>query len=502
MNIFKASKKNKNFFSEEQYKKNINNGKLRFIEKRGDGFGARMVSLLNAMYCSKKFHIPFAFVWFGDEKLNAFCRTKQVDNNRLVGISVGSPEEVFTENFIRNYCISDDGSNEEIIKMKEWVYYFEPYRDIANFCFDDLLYYECRSPLGWNMPPIFLPDVFQDIDKNDYKRVCKECYREIEFSDEIKGIIEKVDTAVSDKGKFITIHVRTGDIVYSVPWPMYLRKALIAELVVEVIIKELPHNNVVVLGDDITSLERIIQFSRQIMQENNIDFGNHSILLAKDFIENNTYENVLLTFYDSYVLSKGEKLFISSWSSFAFFPSLISDTDDVFSCYNYFSAQEQYDIILKYIERLDLHPLQRSFSYYHLMQLSKELGKSFEEQLRFANKMVSLSSLNVTKAVYAFFLIEHRKFNLFYDFVEALSPEELEEMLKFAIIPWNSNCYRMNVFKRFCLGIFTADNARKARLLHTIKKKLSAQEKEWFNQMYKTIFFRLHRYIWFNKKLH
>ncbi len=254
MNIFKTPKKNKSFFSEEQYKKNINNGKLRFIEKRGDGFGARMVSLLNAMYCSKKFHIPFAFVWFGDEKLNAFCRTKQVDNNRLVGISVGSPEEVFTENFIRNYCISDDGSNEEIIKMKEWVYYFEPYRDIANFCFDDLLYYECRSPLGWNMPPIFLSDVFQDIDKNDYKRVCKECYREIEFSDEIKGVIEKVDTAVSDKGKFITIHVRTGDIVYSVPWPMFLRKALIAELVVEVIIKELPHNNVVVLGDDITVL--------------------------------------------------------------------------------------------------------------------------------------------------------------------------------------------------------------------------------------------------------
>lgn len=45
-------------YSEENYKNNRNNKK--FMAGRSDGFGVRMIALLNAMYCSKKFNLPFA----------------------------------------------------------------------------------------------------------------------------------------------------------------------------------------------------------------------------------------------------------------------------------------------------------------------------------------------------------------------------------------------------------------------------------------------------------
>lgn len=493
-------------YSEKNYKNNRNNKK--FMAGRSDGFGVRMIALLNAMYCSKKFNLPFAFVWPTDFTLyncgESFMKTAKIDENKVLGVYTGKPEEIFSEDFIKKYLLS-----EELVKQIEFenrtgsgLYCLFNYKNIKDFHFNDLLYYESENPLGWAMPFCPLFQMFEeDIDAEEFRQVVRECWKEIGLSKEFCEIVERVDEAARKKGKFVAVHVRSGDIVYRYCSEAFSTKALAAELAVEIIVRELPHYNIVLAGDDITSLERIIEFSLQVLKEKNIDYHGHSVTLAKDLIENNNYQDVNLVFYDSYILSKGEKIFTSEYSAFSRFASLISSSNEVFSCYEYFSKEEQFEIIKRYIERLYLHPAQQSFSYLHLMLLARLLKKPMPERIEYANKMVSLSNLIYAKANYAFFLIWCGQFDLFYQFTNSLSLDEIAKLVKASLFLYG---YRFPevVIKRFFIGIVTTEKVRKARFFAKILKSLSKQERIQLNRFGLKLRLKLFYHDLLNKRLH
>lgn len=485
-------------YSEKNYQENINNKNLKFLSLRRDGFGARMVSLLNAMYCSKKFNFPFAFLW---SEVNRFLKKTTIDGNKLTGIYYGKAEDVFSEDFIKKYLLTD----EDFFYKKFYDIYYKnmgltPYILDKNFHFEDLLYYEKETPLGWVMPHFPLYALFKDINKDEYRQIIRQCWEEIILSRELCEIKQKIDSAVQNKGKFIAIHVRSGDIVYQEAFHLaYKNKALVAELAVEVIVRELPHHNIVLLGDDITSLQRMREFSLQFLKEKNIDCNGHSIILAKDLI-NNEYDELKLVFYDSYVLSRAYKIYTSTYSAFSDFSIIISRAENSYSCYEYFSKEEQCDITKKYVEKLNLHPAQKAFSYLHLMLVSHEIGKPVEEQLAYADKVRSLANLTGLKLYYALFLLYCSRADLFYQYINSLSLEEVEKIVKSALYP--DFHFQQFYLKRFFIGIMTAENVRKAHLFSKIKKSFTEEEKEQFDSVGFKMKFKFFYHDLLNLKIH
>lgn len=445
-------------YSEENYKENTENKNLRFIASRSDGLGGRMMALLNAMYCSKKFGIPFAFVWIEDPE---WWFKKNNADNKLQWVCWGKIKDVFSEDFIQKYCLPKEISEQS--RMWRGSYEaLEPYKKIKNFRFENLLYYKREIPLGWPMPWWDLPRFYGDINKNEYKATIKECWNEIGFSDEFSEIIKKVDAVVQNKGKFITLHVRSGDVVYAIPSYVYSQKAVAAELPVEVIVRELPYHNIVISGDDLTSLERMIEVSLETLKEKKVDCHGHFVLIAKDLIKDICISNeIQLAFYDCYLLSKGEKIYISSYSNFSCLASLLSETNEIIFYNKYFSNQEQFDIIANYIDKLNLNSAQQAFSYYHLLLLAKELGKTYEEQLKYAEKINLLGDTPFMKSHYGYFLLENNRNNLFSKFINSLSMDELIKIIDISFIKYFQCPASATHLKDFIFGIFAADCIQK-----------------------------------------
>lgn len=484
-------------YSEENYKENIKNKNLRFLVLRRDSFGARMIALLNAVYCSKKFHFPFAFTWM--EVWPNAMKKQKVGENQLTGVSAGKVDEIFSDDFIQKHYLPD-----EFLDIKELQEYtglsLEPYQENENFCFNDLLYYKSETSFGWIMPHIFLCTLFKDIEKEEYRKSIAACWNDIGLSQEFCDIVKRVDSIKQKKGNFIAVHVRSGDIVYKWCCQCYLYTALAAELAVEVIVRELPHNNIILVGDDITSLERILEFSLQTLKEQNIDCNGHVISIAKDLLDEKKYDEIKLAFFDCYLLSKADKIFASKFSALSKLSYLISGTNDYVSCYEYFSEEEQFALIKKYIGKLNLHPAQQAFSNLHLMLLARKLNKTFAEQLAYADNMVSLYDLILKKVVYVFFLIQNNKNELFYRYIDTLSLEEIEELVKQALLPRVTDNYR--IYKRFFIGIATAEKVRKAHLFSKIKRSFTEKEKGLFNRFGKKMRFKIFYHDLFNIKLH
>lgn len=420
--------------------------------------------------------------------------------NNLLGIYFGKAEEVFSHDFLEKYRLPDE-TGEQFC----YAYSFGKFNKPEGYCFEDLLYYKCEIPLGWVVPCCTLPFILNGINEKEYRQIVKECWNEISFSDEFNDIMEQVDTAVQDIEKFVTIHVRSGDIVYSDCKKNFLQKALAAELAVEVIIRELPHNNVVLVGDDITSLERMREFSLQTLKEKNIDCNGHSVILAKDFIEEAKYmDDIKLVFYDCYLLSKGEKIFTPAVSAFSTLSSVISNSNDVYSCYEYFSEEEQYEIIKEYVEKLNLHPAQQSFSYYHLLILSKKIGKSFEEQLAYAANMVLLFDNIWVKINYSHFLIENNCFELLYRYFNSFTFAEVISVIERIVDPMNINAVASQEYREKFLFVLLTLDMFHIGSYKKIKRALQGANRVNFKRIYKKPFFRLkvNYYNLFNKKLH
>lgn len=490
-------------YSEENYQENINNKELKFLSLRCDGFGARIIALLNAMYCSKKFNFPFGFSWRNYD----ITPDSKIDGNTVIGVNVGRAEEIFSADFLQKYlvqyedCVPPIVDKIGLVAARELTYRFYPYATDKNFCFEKLLYYKCHIPLGWLMPPYMLCQDFKDI-KYEYKKICRECWKEIGFSDEFCDIINQIDKAIAEKGKYIALHVRSGDIIYKpYPFDIYYKKALVAELAVGIIVRNLPHHNIVLLGEDITSLERMIEVALQVLKEKNISCNNHTVILAKDLVENN-YKGIQQVFYDFNIMAKAEKITASFDSALSKVACLISDgSNDIISCYDYFSAEEQFEIISKYINRLQLHPNQQGFSNYYLLRLAKELGKPFEEQLKYADNMLALFKNNDTKNyVYARFLEQSKKFDLFYKFINTLSWTEILNLVISAT--YTGDIDNRGDRTELLIRILTSNNVRKNKYLYRIKHELKDFEKKCFKTIYKKriVRYQVHFYQFIHKE--
>ena len=349
-------------------KLNINNKYSNFIDKikieilnrkfpglmvaaRSDGFGARFIPILNAMYLSNKLGYKFGIVW---AKTN-YDKTslKKLDNNELAGLYAGDEEFIFDKEFLNSYSYLGKISVANTPAEKHNINDYLKIPHSKNFG-----YYVSYDIIG-----------LQGLDKN-YLKEYPQLWKQIKFTKPVNDIIDDINTKNTKyfPNKFIAIHIRAGDVVYDhlrSGLDAYWRKMMPNEIAMALIDENLKINNDIVLfGDDFTQLRELKKFY------------NNKIYLIEDFIDD-TIVGIKRVIFDIVFLSKAKEIY-SGGSSFAKTASYIGLGKRPTYYFEYFTEDKMIDIIKNYFNKdLNLHPYQKSYSllFLHNLCLRKNISR-------------------------------------------------------------------------------------------------------------------------------
>ncbi|RAZ53398.1 hypothetical protein [Campylobacter hyointestinalis] len=387
-------------------KLNINNKYSNFIDKikieilnrkfpglmvaaRSDGFGARFMPILNAMYLSSKLGYKFGIVWAKtdhDQK-----SLKKLDNNELAGLHNGDEEFIFDKEFLNSYSYLGKISVAMIPTEKHDINDYLKIPHSENFG-----YYVSYDITG-----------LQGLDKNYLKEYPK-LWKQIKFTKPVNDIIDDINKKTQKyfPNKFIAIHIRAGDGVYD-----YIKSGLDAfwskmmpnEIAMALIDENLKINNDIVLfGDDFTQLRELKKFY------------NNKIYLIEDFIDD-AIVGIKRVIFDIVFLSKAKEIY-SGGSSFAKTASYIGLGKRPTYYFNYFTDDKMIDIIKNYFNKdLNLHPYQKSYSLLFLHNLCLRKNISKDELISILNEGRSYDKDNCAFIIHIFnhyiYLKEYDKAN-------------------------------------------------------------------------------------------
>ncbi|WP_096016765.1 hypothetical protein [Campylobacter lanienae] len=388
-------------------KLNINNKYENFIDKikieilnrkfpglmvaaRSDGFGARFMTILNAMYLSSKLGYKFGIVWpksSHDQK-----SLKNLDNNELAGLYQGDEEFIFDKEFLNSYSYLGKISIANILRGET--------HDINDYL---------KTPHSENFGYYVSYDItgLQGLDKNYLKEYPK-LWKQIKFTKPVNDIIDDINKKTQKyfPNKFIAIHIRAGDAVYD-----YIKSGLDAfwskmmpnEIAMALIDENLKINNDIVLfGDDFTQLRELKKFY------------NNKIYLIEDFIDD-AIVGIKRVIFDIVFLSKAKEIY-SGGSSFAKTASYIGLGKRPTYYFNYFTDDKMIDIIKNYFNKdLNLHPYQKSYSLLFLHNLCLRKNISKDELITILNEGRSYDKDNCAFIIHIFnhyiYLKEYDKAN-------------------------------------------------------------------------------------------
>ncbi|MCV3408521.1 hypothetical protein L8U38_07530, partial [Campylobacter lari] len=255
------------------------------IAARSDGFGARLMPILNAMYLAEYTGFKFGFVW----KKVAYDDTslKQFEDNDLAGIYLSNEKYIFSQEFIDEYSYTDKiESNIRIDKKKTLK---ELTEDMVKIWGNYIDYDTTRK--------IFGAKIFKE-----YPRL----WSKIKFSPRIQEIIKLSNNTAKEAfdNSFIAIHIRSGDIVYDErirKLGVGFGKAMPVEIAMELIEKNKKENkNIVLFGDDLSELRALKQY--------------YHVSIIEDFIQELTGIDRII--FEINFMSKAEVIY-SGHSSFA-----------------------------------------------------------------------------------------------------------------------------------------------------------------------------------------
>ncbi|RAZ22420.1 hypothetical protein CHL9752_09095 [Campylobacter hyointestinalis subsp. lawsonii] len=387
-------------------KLNINNKYSNFIDKikieilnrkfpglmvaaRSDGFGARFMPILNAMYLSSKLGYKFGIVWAktGHDQTSL----KKLDNNELAGLHNGDEEFIFDKEFLNSYSYLGKISVANIPAEKHDINDYLKIPHSENFG-----YYVSYDIAG-----------LQGLDKNYLKEYPK-LWKQIKFTKPVNDIIDDINKKTQKyfPNKFIAIHIRAGDGVYD-----YIRSGLDAfwskmmpnEIAMALIDENLKINNDIVLfGDDFTQLRELKKIY------------NNKIYLIEDFIDD-AIVGIKRVIFDIVFLSKAKEIY-SGGSSFAKTASYIGLGKRPTYYFNYFTDDKMIDIIKNYFNKdLNLHPYQKSYSLLFLHNLCLRKNISKDELISILNEGRSYDKDNCAFIIHIFnhyiYLKEYDKAN-------------------------------------------------------------------------------------------
>ncbi|EAJ2879208.1 hypothetical protein A0X34_00605 [Campylobacter coli] len=338
------------------------------IPTRQDGFGARMIAVLNAMYLAEKTGFKFRLWWpeyknYGDK-----------DN----AIIVENENKIFSEKFIQKYSITN--SKIDIIEGLEYA------------SIDDIKNGNFGSTLGWWKSYPLDRNTIIDLDESDYIETCKKNWRNIDFSTQYKNIILSQSQYLNKNRNNIGIHVRNGETIFAYNFRRLIFQKMIMdrffplELVIELVLRnQSGESNIILFGMDTEGLNKVKCITKSLSESK-------LVFLSSDFISKEMSEMEKI-FFDVSLLSQVRSVFCVKQSFYTKFASLIGDCRLV-EYDSVFSMEEQFDIIVKNIEKYNFGKLNRAASYAYLYTLAVKLNKTFEVKEEILNKAFENDNIN------------------------------------------------------------------------------------------------------------
>ncbi|MCV3381247.1 hypothetical protein L8V77_02500 [Campylobacter sp. IFREMER_LSEM_CL2127] len=340
------------------------------IAARTDGFGARFMSILNAMYLAEYTGFKFGFVW---EEVELDKKSiKKIDNNELAGIYLSNEYNIFDEDFIGQYSYTNKlRSNDLKDNGKE---FNEFVKEPDNFWGNYVDFNIVRRFFGI--------EVFKKYPK---------IWNSLIFSKSVQNIIDKANkkTEVVFSNKFIAIHIRSGDIVYDErikKLGVGVGKAMPIEIAMHLIEENLNKNEKIVLfGDDFTSLRELRKL--------------YGVSIIEDFIDENL-SGIERIVFEIVFMSNAKEIF-SGASSFAKIAAYIGLGREPTFFTNFYSNEQQLIIIQKY-NISKFHILQRVYSLYYASYINL---KFLNDDIMALSLLKQANILDKTNCLYELLII-------------------------------------------------------------------------------------------------
>ncbi|MBM0637675.1 CDP-glycerol glycerophosphotransferase family protein [Campylobacter sp. VicNov18] len=427
------------------------------IMAKPDGFGMRLFAIMSGLLLSQKTKLPFYFKWGMVE--DVIGNTYEMFNSiKHIPFALGKVDEIFNKNFIQKYYISckDIKSNHGfgIFHTKK------TFNSIKNGPFE--------QKWGWYAPGIeggALSNWIKDYNEDQCYKDFSEIYRQIGFSDKYQDIIKHAKQIAKKLGSFIAIHIRGADIIYSSTYKKASLYGFVGdkyfpyEIAIEIIKNEI-NNKIIIFSQDVDADKLLInQFNNDQKIILADQFASQfSDLTERAFFEMNLLSHAVLIYTPGISLQK---------SAFSQCPSFFSGVKKDISFHKIFSEKEQYQIIQKNIDKLDLNSMYRSMAFFRLYQLSLKLEKDYKTSLQIIEKAIFEDSSNTA------WIIHWIHLNLCYGYYDVVEKYLIQNLNKIQCDLLSTLfLFRGKIYKTICFDIVKMKNSCKKypNLLWLIKE--------------------------------
>ncbi|EAL1861277.1 sugar transferase, partial [Campylobacter jejuni] len=295
-----------------------------FISVRDDGVATRLLSILNAMYLADKFYDirNMRFFWndeivlFGNYYINN--NSRKFENCNIIGQSVGKVESIFSSNFIKKHYLENKYLYTTNMAYDKNASYPSHTLDLLRMGFNKNYAYLLEQVLNNKYIYVHQHDLslqFHGIESNNqYKNKLKEMWSYIDFNQCLKQQILNANQKSNNLDKFIIVHVRSGDIIYNYSNARKFNlegvyHATPLELAAAIIAKN-KYDNIVIVGDDLTSTQMLKDI-----------FKSNRVFHISDFRDDNL-SNLELLIFDVVFMSNSSKIY-GTYSALVLLSSII-----------------------------------------------------------------------------------------------------------------------------------------------------------------------------------
>ncbi|HEF6473409.1 TPA: hypothetical protein SAT26_001748, partial [Campylobacter jejuni] len=359
-----------------------------FISVRDDGVATRLLSILNAMYLADKFYDirNMRFFWndeivlFGNYYINN--NSRKFENCNIIGQSVGKVESIFSSNFIKKHYLENKYLYTTNMAYDKNASYPSHTLDLLRMGFNKNYAYLLEQVLNNKYIYVHQHDLslqFHGIESNNqYKNKLKEMWSYIDFNQCLKQQILNANQKSNNLDKFIIVHVRSGDIIYNYSNARKFNlegvyHATPLELAAAIIAKN-KYDNIVIVGDDLTSTQMLKDI-----------FKSNRVFHISDFRDDNL-SNLELLIFDVVFMSNSSKIY-GTYSALVLLSSIIGKNKILQNNYNVFNEQEQYQYFKKYNPFFSqTHNSQKAFSLFHMYLLSFKNKDTCDTSIKYLKK--------------------------------------------------------------------------------------------------------------------
>ncbi|EJP8928455.1 hypothetical protein Q8V47_001507, partial [Campylobacter jejuni] len=377
----------------------------KIIAARYDGFGERMLAFLNAIYISKNTNLEFCYKWpYQEYSAKIFestnCSNKVVANpyNDIV-----DENNFFSKKFIKKYSI----------ELKES--FFDGsllFSKNNKLKLQDIYKYPKECSLGYFSTQYDLSQICNDVNSSKYYEDIKNIWDNLDLVNNFKLIKEQVANMEIVKNGFTALHIRMGDAIYYDNGNNAFfakKKNFPIHLAVEIIKEEISKNQLIVIfSDDYETSVIVKDFVEDLMSIRG------KILVIRDYISKLQLNHFESSFFEIELMRYASKIYGSGRSGFSNLAFRISGGKSEFiSIHDYFTDNQKYNIFMKYINQLEIHPYAKAFSYLHLYIIANNLMLDISIQKRMIENAIML--VNNTRSymyyfIYMYLLLQEEKY--------------------------------------------------------------------------------------------